>query len=55
MDDTGTMAEATHPPGIVVKIVGIETWLQKRRKKKKKKRKKKRNYDQTHVKAFEVK
>ena len=24
MGDTGTMAEATHPPGIVVKIVGIE-------------------------------
>ena len=24
MDDTGTMAKATHPPGIVVKIVGIE-------------------------------
>ena len=24
MDDTGTMAEATHPLGIVVKIVGIE-------------------------------
>ena len=24
MDDTGTMAEATHPPGIAVKIVGIE-------------------------------
>jgi hypothetical protein len=24
MDDTGTMAKATHPPGIVVEIVGIE-------------------------------
>ena len=24
MDDTGTMAEATHPPGIIVEIVGIE-------------------------------
>jgi hypothetical protein len=24
MDDTSTMAEATHPTGIVVKIVGIE-------------------------------
>jgi len=24
MDDTGTMAEATHPPGIIVDIVGIE-------------------------------
>jgi hypothetical protein len=24
MDDTGTMAKATHPPDIVVKIVGIE-------------------------------
>jgi hypothetical protein len=35
----------------------VQTWLQKRRKKKKRKRKKKekRNYDQTHLKAFEVK
>ncbi len=24
MDDTGTMAKATHPSGIVVEIVGIE-------------------------------
>ena len=24
MDDTGTTAEATHPPGIIVEIVGIE-------------------------------
>ncbi len=24
MDDTGTMAKATHSPGIVVEIVGIE-------------------------------
>jgi hypothetical protein len=24
MDDTSTIAEATHPPGIVVEIVGIE-------------------------------
>ncbi len=24
MDDTSTMAEAIHPPGIVVEIVGIE-------------------------------
>jgi hypothetical protein len=24
MDDTGTTAEATHPPGILVEIVGIE-------------------------------
>ena len=24
MDDTGKMAEATHPPGIVVEIVGID-------------------------------
>jgi len=24
MDDTGTTAEATHPPGIIIEIVGIE-------------------------------
>jgi len=24
MDDTGTTAEATHPPGITIEIVGIE-------------------------------
>ena len=24
MDDTGTTSEATHPPGILVEIVGIE-------------------------------
>jgi hypothetical protein len=24
VDDTGKMAEATHPPGIVVEIVGID-------------------------------
>ena len=24
MDDTSTMAEATHPPGIIVEMVGIE-------------------------------
>ena len=23
MDDTGTMAKATHPPGIVIEIVGM--------------------------------